>query len=270
MDLFVDDNQTVIIADYENQRIIQWRMNDTNGQIVAGGHGSGNLLEQLTNPVQVFLEKDINSLIICEWGNRRVVRWSRSSATTQGELLINNVQCRGLTMDDQRNLYISEYQKHEVRRYQVEQKTLTVVAGGNGPGAGLNQLNSPRYLFVDRQQSIYVSDTDNDRVMKWSKGAKEGIVVAGGKGQGASLTQLSRPRGLFIDTYGTVYVVDSLNHRVVRWVQGAKQGTVIVGGNGTGEGANQLSYPEGLSFDHHGNLYVADQFNHRVQLFTIE
>ncbi|CAF3788680.1 unnamed protein product [Rotaria sp. Silwood1] len=249
---------------------MQWRMNDTNGQIVAGGHGSGNLLDQLSDPAAVLLEKDTNSLIICDWGNRRVVRWSRNSATSQGELLIDNVQCRGLAMDDQRNLYISEYQKHEVRRYQVEQETWTIVAGGNGPGAGFNQLNSPRYLFVDRQQSVYVSDTDNNRVMKWNKGAKEGIVVAGGTGQGASPTQLSSPRGLFIDTYDTVYVVDSLNYRVMRWAQGAKQGTVIVGGNGAGEGANQLSYPEGLSFDRHANLYVADQSNHRVQLFTIQ
>ncbi|CAF4428984.1 unnamed protein product, partial [Rotaria magnacalcarata] len=95
------------------------------------------------------------------------------------------------------------------------------VAGGNGQGAGLNQLNSPRYIFVDRQQNVYVSEWANQRVMKWNKGAKEGIVVAGGQGQGSALTQLKGPLGLFVDTLGRLYVADYGNHRVMRWTQGA-------------------------------------------------
>ncbi|CAF4788320.1 unnamed protein product, partial [Rotaria magnacalcarata] len=36
--LFVDDDQTVVIADYMNHRIMQWKNGDTtNGQVVAGG-----------------------------------------------------------------------------------------------------------------------------------------------------------------------------------------------------------------------------------------
>ncbi|CAF4375498.1 unnamed protein product, partial [Rotaria magnacalcarata] len=35
--LFVDDDQTVVIADHENHRVIQWKNGDTtNGQVVAG------------------------------------------------------------------------------------------------------------------------------------------------------------------------------------------------------------------------------------------
>ncbi|CAF1440019.1 unnamed protein product [Rotaria magnacalcarata] len=46
--LFVDDNQTVVIADCANHRIIQWKNGDTtNGQVVAGGKGQGNRLNQL-------------------------------------------------------------------------------------------------------------------------------------------------------------------------------------------------------------------------------
>ncbi|CAF4165324.1 unnamed protein product, partial [Rotaria sordida] len=120
---------------------------------------------------------------------------------------------------------------------------VTIVAGGNGRGAGLNQLYWPRYMFVDQQQAVYVSDYGNHRVMKWNKGAKEGIVVAGGQGQGNALTQLYDPQGLFVDTLGTIYVADTLNQRVMRWPKGANQGTVIAGGNGYGAGANQLWNP---------------------------
>ncbi|CAF4167810.1 unnamed protein product, partial [Rotaria sordida] len=171
-------------------------MGDRNGQVVAGGHGQGNRLDQLNEPTDVLIDKEMDSLIICDPGNRRVVRWSRRSGTTQGEILINNIDPYGLAMDDQRYLYISDYKKDEVRRYQLRDKNGSLVAGGNGEGAGLNQLNFPTYLFIDQQQTVYVSDRDNHRVMKWNKGAKEGIVVAGGQGEGNALTQLSNPQGL--------------------------------------------------------------------------
>ncbi|CAF4565936.1 unnamed protein product, partial [Rotaria socialis] len=157
--LFVDDDQTVVIADYWNNRIIQWKNGDTtNGQVVAGGNGQGNGLNQFQWPTDVLIDKDTDSLIICDHGNRRVVRWSRRSGTTQGEILIDNIYCWGLAMDEQRYLYVSDREKHEVRRYQLGEKNGTLVASGNGQCCGLNQFSNPTYLFVDRQQNLYVSD----------------------------------------------------------------------------------------------------------------
>ncbi|CAF2659601.1 unnamed protein product [Rotaria sp. Silwood2] len=260
----------MIIADCANHRIIQWKMGDTNGQVVAGGRGPGNRLDRLNGPTDVCIDEETNSLIICDRGNRRVLQWSRRSGTIQGEILLDNLSCWGLAMDDQRNLYISNIENHEVRRYQIGDKNGTLVAGGYGEGDGLNQLNEPKYLFVDQQQTVYVSDNKNHRVMKWNKEAKEGIVVAGGQGKGNALTQLSFPQGLFVDTLGTLYVSDWENDRVLRWPEGAKLGTVIAGGNGAGKGANQLNYPRGLRFDRQGHLYVLDCGNHRTQRFSIE
>ncbi|CAF4483631.1 unnamed protein product [Rotaria socialis] len=270
--LFVDDDQTVVIADCFNHRIMQWKNGDTtNGQVIAGGNGYVNRLHQLSQPTDVLIDKETDSLIICDRGNRRVVQWFRRSDTTQREILIDNIQCYGLAMDKQRYLYVSDTEKHEVRRYRLGEKNGTLVAGGNGKGNDTNQLNEPGYLFVDRQQTVYVSDRNNHRVMEWNKGAKEGIVVAGGQGPGNDLTKLCSPEGIFVDTLGTLYVADSYNSRVMRWTQEAKQGTVLVRGNGRGTGANQFNDPVGLSFDRHGNLYVVDwYYNHRVQRFSIE
>ncbi|CAF2074304.1 unnamed protein product, partial [Rotaria magnacalcarata] len=87
--LFVDDDQTVVIADCLNHRIIQWKKDDTtNGQVVAGGNGQGNGLHQLNSPSDVLIDRETDSLIICDRDNQRVVRWSRRSGTTQGEILI--------------------------------------------------------------------------------------------------------------------------------------------------------------------------------------
>jgi sugar lactone lactonase YvrE len=269
--LYVDDDQTVYVADQWNRRIVEWKSGATSGQVVAGGNGEGSGTHQLFDPSDVIVDKERDSLIICDYLNRRVVRWPRRNGTN-GETIISNINCVGLTMDDNGSLYVTDigFGKHEVRRYRRGESQGTVVAGGNGDGNGLDQLFTPQYVFVDRDHSVYVSEWGNHRVMKWVEGAKQGIVVAGGRGQGNGLTQLSDPWGVVVDQSGTVYVADRGNARIMRWVKGATQGSVIVGANGGGGQSNQLNGPVGLSFDRYGNLYVVDHENHRVQKFNIE
>ena len=265
-----DDNQSIVIADCENHRIVEWKIGASNGKVIAGGRDGRDRLDQLNRPTDVLFDKETNSVLIADRNNRRIVRWSRRQGTTQGEVIVDNISCRGLAMDHQRFLYVSDTEQDEVRRYTIGDNNAIVVAGGNGEGSQLNQLNHPTYLFVGEKPAVYVSDNENHRVMKWNKGASQGIVVAGGRGEGSALTQLCYPRGLFVDTSGTIYVADERNHRVMRWPKGAQQGTVIVGGNGRGNAANQLCYPIGFSFDRHGNLYVVDNDNNRVQRFDIQ
>ncbi|CAF3793225.1 unnamed protein product, partial [Rotaria sordida] len=243
--LCVDDDQTVYVTDYSNYRIMEWKCNSTSGEVVAGGNGLGNSTDQ------------------------RVVRWPRRKSTF-GETIIQNVGCWGLAMDNDRYLYVGDYNKHEVRRWKLGETSGIIVAGGNGEGVRLDQLSGRFYVFVDEDQSVYVSDENNHRVMKWMKGAREGIVVAGGNSSGNSLTQLSSPKGMTVDQLGTIYIADSSNHRIMRWLQGARQGSIVVGGNGKGIEANQLCYPIGLTFDRQGNLYVVDNGNYRVQRFNID
>ncbi len=267
--LYVDDDQTVYVADQSNHRIVEWKLGAASGQVVAGGNGQGSGAHQLSDPQDVIIDKERDSLIICDFLNRRVVRWPRQNGTS-GETIISNIRCEGLTMDEYGSLYVTYREKHEVRRYRRGESEGTVVAGGNGIGNRLDQLSSPQDVFVDRDHSVYVSEWGNHRVMKWMEGAKQGIVVAGVQGKGNGLTQLSYPSEVVVDQLGTVYVADWGNDRTMRWVKGATQGSVIVGGNGRGEQSNQLYWPTGLSFDRHGNLYVVDYGNDRVQKFNIE
>ncbi|CAF4225787.1 unnamed protein product, partial [Rotaria sordida] len=267
--LYVDDDQTVYVADRGNHRIMEWKWGATSGQVVAGGNGEGSGTHQLNNPYDVIVNKETDSLIICDSANKRVVRWPRRNGTS-GETIISNSDCWSLTMDENEYLYVVNSEKDEVRRYRRGESQGIVVAGGNGFGDDLNQLSFPQYVFVDRDHSVYVSEWRGHRVMKWMEGAKQGIVVAGGQGVGLGLTQLSYPEGVVVDQLGTVYVVDRGSGSIKRWPKGATQGNVIVGGNGDGEQSNQLSLPNGLSFDRHGNLYVVDLGNSRVQKFNIE
>ncbi len=267
--MYVNDDQTLYVTDRSNHRIVKWKSGATSGQVVAGGNGAGNPDNQLNNPRNVIVDKQNDSLIICDLNNRRVVRWPRRNGT-RGEIIFPNIDCSDCIMDNDGYLYVCHTRSHEVRRWKIGEKNGTVAAGGNGQGNRLDQLNGPVYIFVDQDHSVYVSDFCNHRVMKWMKDAKQGIVVAGGQGQGNSLTQLSNPRGVIVDQLGTVYVADCNNHRVMRWLKGATQGSIVVGGNGKGEQPNQFNGPYGLSFDRENNLYVVDNMNHRVQKFNIE
>ncbi|CAF1543533.1 unnamed protein product, partial [Rotaria sp. Silwood1] len=196
--LYVDDDQTIYVADSSNHRIVEWKRGATSGQVVAGGNGQGSGDHQLDNPRDVIIDKERDSLIICDYSNRRVVRWPRRNGTS-GETIISNIDCRGLTMDENGSLYVTDDVKNEVRRYRRGESQGTVVAGGNGSGNRLDQLSYPQYVFVNRDHSVYVSDGNNHRVMKWMEGAKQGIVVAAGQGQGNGLTQLSYSQGVVVD-----------------------------------------------------------------------
>ena len=263
-----DDDETVYVADHFNHRIVEWKNGATSGQILVGANGQGNRNDQLDGPLKMIVDKQNDSLIICDYYNKRIVRWRRQNGTS-GETIISNVACSGMIMDNDGYIYVSDHEKHEVRRWKIGDTNGIIVADGNENGDCLDQLSYPRYIFVDQDHSVYISDHGNHRVMKWMKGAKQGVVAAGGQNYGNCLTQLSGPHGIVVDRLGTVYVADQNNHRVMRWPKGATEGSVVVGGNGSGEETNQFNGPCDLSFDRQNNLYVLDFSNQRVQKFHI-
>jgi sugar lactone lactonase YvrE len=267
--IYIDNDQTIYVADSDNHRIVEWTSNAINGRIVAGGNGRGSQNDQLNYPTKVIVDKLNNSLIICDQNNRRVVRWPRRNGQ-HGEILISNIDCWDLIMDNEGYIYVSDIGKHEVRRWRIGESEGTIVAGGNGPGHNFHQLHRPEYIYIDEDHSVYVSDMNNHRVMKWVKNAREGIVVAGGHGKGNSLRHLSSPGGIVVNKLSSIYVADLGNHRVMRWLKGTEEGTIVVGENGKGEQSNQLSSPIDLLFDEENNLYVVDCMNCRIQKFDVD
>ena len=264
-----DDHQSIYISDSWNHRIVEWKFYANMSQVIAGGNDEGNRMNQLDHPTDLIIDKNNEFIIICDSNNKRLVRWSREN-DTYGQTILSNIDCYSLAMDKNGNIYVCDCEKSEVRRLKKGEKKGTIVAGGNGKGNYLNQLNGPTFIFVDQDYSVYVSDSLNHRVMKWMKDAKEGTVVAGGHGQGHSLRQLSYPEGVIVDDLGNAYVSDSGNDRIICWSNGSKEGRIILGGNGKGQQLNQLDGPTGLSFDRENNLYVVDWGNHRVQKFAID
>ncbi|CAF3353700.1 unnamed protein product [Rotaria socialis] len=263
-----DDDKTIYIVDSENDRIIKWKLNENDNKTLAGGNGKGKQMNQLIYPKDVIIDRENDSFIISDYGNKRIMKWPRQNSGN-GQIIISNINCYGLAIDKYGFIYVSDCEKHEIRKWKIGDQNGKLVAGGNGKGENLNQLNHPSFIFVDNDCSLYISDCANHRVMKWLKYAKQGIIVAGGNREGNSFKQLSDPQGIIVDQFNQIYVADRGNNRVMCWLEGAKKGSIVVGGNGYGNESNQLFYPMGLSFDQQRNLYVADSVNNRIQKFEI-
>jgi len=121
----MDKNQTIYIADSDNDRIVAWKKDATFGQIVAGGNGRGDRNNQLNDPTDVIIDYQNDTLIIADMGNRRVVRWPRENGES-GETIISNIRCCSLTMNINDDLYATDYKSDEVRRWKIGETEGTI------------------------------------------------------------------------------------------------------------------------------------------------
>ncbi|CAF3712531.1 unnamed protein product [Rotaria sp. Silwood1] len=131
-----------------------------NGITVAGGNRQGNGINQLSDPLGLYVDDD-QTVYVADQSNHRIVEWKRV------------YPLRGSSIDI-----------HPNARWQQDGIT---VAGGNRQGNETNQLSNPLGLYVDDDQTIYVADELNHRIVEWKRGATSGQVVAGGNGRGSVL-----------------------------------------------------------------------------------
>ncbi|MFD2572722.1 T9SS type A sorting domain-containing protein [Spirosoma soli] len=235
--VFVDRAGFIYVADQVNNRIMKFPPNSssgTAGTVVAGGNDYGSEFNQLAYPTGVFVDT-LGAIYVADRDNHRIMKFpSNSSKNTAG----------------------------------------TIVAGYNGQGPGLNQLDTPSGVFVDKFGAIYVADLNNHRIMKFPSGssrATSGIIVAGfTKSPGTGQVYLHYPTSVFVDDSKAVYVADSYNNRIIKFPPGSVTGTpgTLVAGSDKGEfgpDTLKLNSPSGVFVDKAGAVYVADYFNHRIQ-----
>ncbi|CAF0954571.1 unnamed protein product [Adineta steineri] len=265
-----DDNENLYISDYNNHRVVRWGFNGTIGDVVAGGNGIGNRIDQLRNPSDAILDKKDSSLIICDFKNDRVVKWFRQGDITLQQIRIPQIRCWSLAMDNNGDLYVSDMIKDEVSRWKEGETSGIKVAGKSRNADLTNQIRNFAYIFVDEYYSVYVADAVNGEAMEWKKDAKNGTIVARGHINEMKPNSPPRLSGVIVDCMGNIYVSDAMTCQIIRWLPGAKFNSTIAGGQGCGNGTKQFHIPNDLSFDRQGNLYVVDTLNHRVQKLAVE
>ncbi|CAF0912673.1 unnamed protein product [Adineta steineri] len=132
------------------------------------------------------------------------------------------------------------------------------VAGGNGKGQELNQLNHPFGIFIDKKKNIFIADCWNHRIIEWKYDTKEGQIIAGGNGKGTRMDQLNHPTDVIVDQQShSIIIADHVNRRVIQWINQKQQ--ILI---------ENIDCAR-LATDKHGFLYVSDYKKNEVRRWKI-
>jgi len=280
------------VADRDNNRIIKFPFNQTNGIVVAGNGTNGSSPNQLNYPKGVAVDQE-GAIIVADGDNYRIQRFPVGSlnGTTIASNNSWNIlgQMRDLHIDVNNNIYVTDSDYSQVVKFIPGSGIGIVLAPTGGVGNGANQFSTPFGNFIDENGNLYVADYNNHRIQKWLPGATTGIMVAGTGVAGSTSKQLKRPQAIIVDNNGYVfsfhikntfvlfdhlryiYIADNVNNRIMQWTTNYTAGGKCLIGCTTvaGTSPTQLSGPRDLRFDADGNLYVCDQKNNRVQKYGI-
>jgi hypothetical protein len=75
-------------------------------------------MDRFSWPIDVIVDKKNDSIIICDFPYKGVIRWPRRG-DTKGQIIISDIHCWGLAMDNNGDLYIADYKNNEVRRWKI-------------------------------------------------------------------------------------------------------------------------------------------------------
>lgn len=279
---------------------------DTSGIIntfAGGGIGDGQdgLMASLNRPEALFVDWAGNLLIAdSEQGRLRMLSRSGTMATVAGggnapwpdygdggpasQSRLNYP--RGVAMDTQGNIFVSESGNARVRRIDVFGNISTYAGStwgysGDGAPATSAEMNRPTGLALDGSGNLFVADNGNHAIRLID--ASTGVIatIAGGNGSGfsgdggpATAATLSSPEGVAVDNAGNVYIPDTFNHRVRKvdaatgiistFAGGGSAGWPDYGDGGPATDA-QLNAPVGVTIDGGGRIYIVERNNQRIR-----
>ena len=124
-----------------------WSRGASSGTILAGGQCGDINNGELCLPTAITFDKEGTMFVTVEDGrNGSVISWKKGAKS--GETLITaNTSLYGITLDaEEKYLYVGHHREHSVVKYAKNGTFEKVVAGGNGNGSNLNQLDYRKHI----------------------------------------------------------------------------------------------------------------------------
>ncbi|CAF3957613.1 unnamed protein product, partial [Adineta steineri] len=256
--IFVNANNTIYVANRENNTVVIWHEESVNPTKIISG--------SFIDPSSLFVTSNGDIYIDDGFKNGRVQRWSAETNTFVTVMNVSS-RCDGLFVDINDTLYCSMYLEDQVVKRSLNDPLMTsncVAAGTGFERSDSDELDGPDGIFVDVNFDLYVADCGNDRVQLFQPGESNGITVAGSESLKPTI-ELYYPTALTLDAEKYLFIVDNNNHRIVGSSLNGFQ--CLVGCYGMGSQSNQLNSPLSFSFDRSGNMFITDTSNSRIQKF---
>ncbi len=227
----VQRTNTLYVADLNNDRIQRLSLNKPS-------RAATSVVSNVHSPSKIYVDDDKNgpTIYISVFIGNRVEKWT--SGASHGIQLGGECRsCFGIALDKQKNVYMSEADRHRVLKWSPVTNLTTIVAGQTDERGTTNAyLSAPNGLYFDQSRNtLYIADSGNNRIEKWKKDVSSGIEVAGSNtsAPGIDVGSLVQPNGVWVDQKTrVVYVADTLNNRITRWLPNASVGEIIAGGKG--------------------------------------
>ena len=223
---------TLYIADFGNARVQMLSLHRPLSSTMT-------TLFKVVDPSKIYVDNDDSdgpAIYVSVFIGNRVEKWTKNAK--EGIQLGGECRsCFGVALDKEKNVYMSESDRHRIVQWSPKTNLTTLIAGQTDErGTDDQYLSEPNGIYYDRiGEALYVSDSRNNRIVKWVKGASEGIRVAGSNTSEPSNNEdsLDDPNGVWVDERSkVVYVADTLNNRITRWLPNASHGDTIAGGQG--------------------------------------
>jgi DNA-binding beta-propeller fold protein YncE len=159
----------------------------------------------------------------------------------------------GIRVDGEDFVWITDRQRHLVRKFDPSGELLLTLGTEGSPGTGTNQFNRPADLAFGPSGEVYVADGyGNSRVMKFDR---KGKFLATWGEKGSQPGQFDLPHTIAVGPDGRVYVGDRYNSRIQ-----------IFDSEGMLKAIWPGFVPCGIDFDSAGNLFVADGVSKVLQV----
>ncbi|CAF0859305.1 unnamed protein product [Adineta ricciae] len=200
-------------------------------------------------------------------------KWKENGKTItirdeQGSGLQQLDRPQGICIDKNKNIYIADTWNHRILARKLNKNDWKVVAGGNGKGPEIDQLDKPVDVIVDEENSsLIIADTGNRRVLRWPLDQGEGIsrlISWWNQDEEEILIEDINCWGLALDKHGFLYVSDFVNNEVRKWKIGEEKSELVAGGNGEGNQLNQFNCPTYIYVDDEQSVYISDNENNRI------
>jgi sugar lactone lactonase YvrE len=258
--LFLDSTGNLYISEQGNHRISKW---DTSGNAIGwigdgqdgwqtgAGASSGNDLRSFTNPKKVFVD-GCGYIYIADRDIHRISKWDRygnaigwigggqdgwqvGSGSSSGSDYQSFYQPRGLWVDREGNIFVTETDNHRVSKWSRDGVALGYIGGGtngwkitNGATAGsdIQSFNHPYHVCKSRDNLLYITDRENHRISVWDEdgnavgwigGGLSGIQTTSGASLGTDTGYFNYPTAHCLDLFGNIYVSDDFNFRICKW-----------------------------------------------------